>query len=518
MEPARKNILGRKVFKLALILFFVFLIGAFLLIREKVNEVRAGEDDNVGGWAWSENFGWFSGNCSNLGLCPDDPPPPYNYGLNVDSGGNVTGYLWSENLGWVQFGGLSGMPSPGQAFFDNGSDRVLGWAKILAQGDDGWLKLRGNTVAAGGGPFRRCLDCDDVLDGEGNPIDVACRICFRSENYGGSGNICNNCSGCIRGAETQCGTCTDCNAYGAAIDRQTGRMVGWGWNGNSDPTVGTGWVNFAPTAGGLGLAAPWLETIYGEIYGKPFVRSPSAFVEVLGKYNATYCVLTTGQITHFTSKEGCLITPFESFDFPKTSNLYTNVFGKIDLAGILAGKYGTVEPITDEAGIQSMLAGKVYFRNGDLTITGKTFNNGSLGQNGAGLIVIKGNLNINGATAYQNAGVINLKNLASIGWLVVKRDDGTGGNIFINQNVENMVGAFYAENDVTTGTSGDWRTDKPLTVRGLILAHKFAFQRLFHSAQRGSEQVIYDGRVLANTPPGMTDLVRTLPTWREAAP
>ena len=180
MKPARKNIFGSKVFKLALILFFVFLIGAFLLIREKVNEVQAGEDDNVGGWAWSENFGWFSGNCSNLGLCPDDPPPPYNYGLNVDSGGNVTGYLWSENLGWVQFGGLSGMPSVGQTFFDNGSDRVLGWAKVLALGDDGWLKLRGDTVAAGSGPFRQCLDCDDVLDGEGNPIDVACRICFRS--------------------------------------------------------------------------------------------------------------------------------------------------------------------------------------------------------------------------------------------------------------------------------------------------------------------------------------------------
>jgi hypothetical protein len=518
MRQARK-FLGKKVFRLALVLFFIFMIGAFLLIKERIQEVKAGEDDNVGGWAWSENFGWFSGNCSNLGVCPG-AGLPIDYGLNVDESGWVNGYLWSEHLGWVQFGnGLSGMPAPAdQARYDKASDKVSGWAKVLALGDDGWLKLRGNIVAAGSGPYRQCSDCEDVLDGEGNPIDVACQICFGSEAYGGSGKICNNCSGCVRGAETQCGTCTDCNAYGVAIDGQSGRMVGWAWNGNSDPAVGAGWINFSPTAAGLGLAAPWLETIYGEIYGKPFVRSPSAFVEVLGKYNATYCVLTTGQITHFTSKEGCLVTPFESFDFPKTSNLYTNVFGKVDLAGILAGKYGTVENIGDENGIQSVLAGKVYFSDGDLTITGKTFNNGTGSQNGAGLIVVRGDLNINGAIAYQNAGVLNLKNLASVGWLVVKRDDGTGGNIVINQNVENIVGAFYAENEVTTGTTYDWRTDKPLTVRGLILAREFDFQRLYQSAQRGSEQVIYDGRVLANTPPGMADLARALPTWREAAP
>lgn len=521
MEKARKNILGSKVFRLALILFFVFLISAFLLIKEKANEVRAGEDDNVGGWAWSENFGWFSGNCSNLGLCPDDPPPPYNYGLNVDSSGFVVGYLWSEHLGWVQFGGLSGMPSPGQALFDNGSDKVSGWAKILALGDDGWLKLRGNAAAAGG-PFRQCLDCDDVLDGEGNPIDVACRICFSSELYGGSGKICDNCSGCVRGAENQCTTCTGCDAYGVAIDRQSGRVVGWAWNGNADPAVGAGWINFSPATAGLGLSSPWLETKFGEIYARglqpgPSVSTPSAFVEILGKYNSTYCILGTGEIIRFTSEEGCYRTPFEIFDFPKRT-LYTNVFGKIDLTGILDGRYGTVMPISDETGIQNMLSGKVYFRDGNLTINGKIFNNGSLNQNGAGLIIVKGDLYINGDITYQNAGVTNLKNLASVGWMVVRRDDGTGGNIIINQVVENMVGAFYAENDVTTGTTGDWRTDRPLSVRGLILARQFNFQRLWQSAQRGSEQVIYDGRVLANTPPGMADLIKALPTWRETAP
>jgi hypothetical protein len=517
MEKKHK---GKKIFRLLMILFFLFLVGAFLLIREKVSEVRAGETDNVAGWAWSENFGWFSGNCSNLGLCPDDPPPPYNYGLNVNEDGTITGYLWAEHLGWVQFGGLSGMPSPGQALYDNTTGRVTGWAKVLTLGDDGWVKLRGSSVPVGVGPYRECLDCEDVRDAEGTLIDVVCRICFKSELYGGSGNICSNCSGCTRGAENTCNVCTDCDAYGAAIDRETGRIVGWGWNGNVDPAVGVGWLNFSPTMAGLGLMAPWLETQFGEIYGKPYVRSPSAFVEILGKYNATYCIMTTGEITHFTSKEpreegGCLRTYFESYDFPKTSNIYTNVFGKIDKDGILAGKYGVVQNINDETDIPNLLGGKVYSRNGDLTVTGigKTFNNAPTPsiQNGAGLIIVKGNLYIQGNTSYQNAPVMNLKNLASVGWMVF-------GDIIIDPSVENIVGAFYTEGEVRTGTMGDPRMDKPLTVRGLILAYKFKFERLWRSAQRGSEQIIYDGRVLANTPPGMADLIGALPVWREAAP
>lgn len=493
----------------------------FWLLKEKTEEVRAGDADNVFGWAWSENFGWFSSNCSNLGTCPG-PGLPINYGLNITEGGNIEGYLWAEHLGWVQFGGLSGMPSPGQAMYDKVTDRVTGWAKILTLGDDGWLKLRGSPVGVGTGPYRKCADCNDVLDAEGNPIDVICNICFKSELYGGSGNICSNCSGCVRGAENICDACTDCDSYGVAIDKQTGRMLGWAWNGNLDPSselkVGVGWMNFSPTPGGLVLASPWLETQYGEIYARKEVRSPSAFVEILGKYNATYCILTTGAITHFTSKEGCLRTPFESFDFPKKSNIYTNIFGKIDLDGILAGKYGEVVNITNESEIPNLLGGKIYYRNGDLIINTKTFSNAVGSQKGNGLIVVKGNLTINGNIAYQGGGVNNLKNLASVGWMVFDDGSGTKGNIAVSTGVENFVGAFYAEGELTTGTTGDWRTDKPLTVRGLILARKFKFQRSWQSAQRGSEQVIYDGRVLANTPPGMVDLIKALPVWREAAP
>lgn len=531
MKKARK-ILGRKIFKLTLILFCLFSISVFLLFKEKMKSARAGEADNVAGWAWSsDNFGWFSANCSNLELCPDeDGAPPFDYGLHVEDDGTVSGYLWSEHVGWVRFSNPDGDIAPdntvARATYDPVLGRLSGWAKILTLDDAGWLKLRGPDAGMPGGPYRACADCKDVkIPGDPPTIDYRCNICFTDKfldpSSTGIGNICVGCANCTEGAiENTCTACAPCDKYGVSVDRQNGRIVGWAWNGNFDPAVGVGWINFSPTPGGLGLASPWLETKYGDIYGKPLVRSPSAFVKLINKYNATYCILTNGVVVNFRSEEGCRREGFEIFDFPRASNLYTNIFGKIDLPGILAGKYGMVQAINSDSDIPNLLAGKVYYSNGDLTVSGKLFNNGSGRINGSGLIVVKGNLNITGDIFYQTGSVANLKNLSSVGWLVVDVDDGTGtkGNINIDSAVKTVVGAIYAEGEVSTGTTGDRRTDKPLTVRGLILAKKFNFERLWQSAERGSEQVVYDGRTLANTPPGMTDLMSALPVWREAAP
>ncbi len=524
MKKTRKNILGNKVFKLALILFFVFLISAFLLVKEKISAVRAGEDDNAAGWAWSsDNFGWFSANCSNLGLCPD--AGRIDYGLNVEDDGVVSGYLWSENIGWVRFENPTNEIAPdgsvAKATYDSALGKLSGWAKVLALEEDGWLKLRGADAGMPGGPYVACADCKDVeIPGDPPTTDYQCGVCFTNKfpdpSMTGIGKICAQCSSCDEGTNT-CAACTPpCEKYGVSVDKQSGRLVGWAWNGNVDPAVGVGWINFSPTPGGIGLASPWLETLYGEIYAREKVSSPNAFVELINKYNATYCILTNGTIVNFRSEkpepEGCETQNFEILDFPQTANLYTNIFGKIDLDGILAGKYGTVQTITSDAEIPDLLGGKIYFIDGDLTInTAKVFNNGANSLSGAGLIIVQGNLNINEPISYQNGGVNNLKNLASVGWLVL-------GNVNIGPAVENVVGAFYAEGEVKTGTTNDRRTDVPLTVRGLILAKKFTFERLWRSAERGSEQVIYDGRALANTPPGMADLVKALPVWREAAP
>jgi hypothetical protein len=519
MEQAREKYLSKKILKLLIVLFCLFLISFLWLIKEKIGEVWAGEEDKALGWAWSENFGWFSANCTNLAECPVAVPPPFDYGLDIKEDGRLEGYLWAENIGWIQFGNLVGAPAPGQAFYDKTTAKVSGWAKILNLGEDGWLRLRGSTVSVGSGPYRSCADCKDIKDEEGNLIDVQCNICFKSELYGGSGNICNNCLSCTRGAdENICDICVECNDYGTAIDRVTGKIVGWAWNGNSNPVVGVGWLNFSPKLGGVVVKAPWLETFFGELYSKSYIGSPSDFVPLMQKYNATYCLMPAGAVTHFTSQTGCNLSPFEEINYPKSVNRYTNVLGKIDIDGILSGRYGTVKTITDSSGIESMLGGKVYYRNGDLTLDAKMFSNGTGGQKGTGLILVKGNLNIIGDITYQSGNVNNLKNLASLGWMILDDGTGTKGNVYISPGVSDLAGNFYAEGTIFTGTTGDPDTDVSLTVKGVMLAKMFKFQRLWASAERGSEQVIYDGRVLANTPPGMEDIVKALPTWRETAP
>lgn len=106
----------------------------------------------IAGWAWSDNIGWISLNCSNTSSCGTS-----NYGLTLNADNTVAGYGWSEHIGWVKFGGLSGFPdaTAGNARVVNGV--LTGWAKALAgeggaqyitpppaevpSGWDGWIKL-----------------------------------------------------------------------------------------------------------------------------------------------------------------------------------------------------------------------------------------------------------------------------------------------------------------------------------------------------------------------------------------
>jgi len=185
-------------FKFKKIIIFIAIISCacFFLFFENdnINIAKAGSGDNVGGYAWSGNYGWISFNCVNDGTCG-----AFDYGVNIDSVlRNFSGYAWSSNLGWIQFGG-NDIPPDNYAFNSNCENvcdnsnlctacynvidgKVYGWAKILSLGDDGWIRL----------------DDDNVGDG------------FN---------------------------------YGVLIDRCSGEFSGLAWNG-SDNDLGSGWVSF----------------------------------------------------------------------------------------------------------------------------------------------------------------------------------------------------------------------------------------------------------------------------------
>lgn len=114
---------------------------------------QASSQDNIFGWAWSENFGWVSFNCTNYFTCGTS-----DYGVNVNRvSGHFEGYAWSDNLGWISFEENDSPPdnssfssnciqacSPTEnctACYSYSTDNIYGWAKIISMGDDGWIKF-----------------------------------------------------------------------------------------------------------------------------------------------------------------------------------------------------------------------------------------------------------------------------------------------------------------------------------------------------------------------------------------
>ncbi len=432
----------------------------------------------ISGWIWSWNVGWISLDCNNTGA-------NFDYGLDIDfESGNptepVTGYAWSSNAGWIDFQPSGPYPaSPANAAqFNRSPDgsptttagTLTGWAKFTSYGDDGWMKL--------------------------GPLDI-----------GG----------------------TD---YGVQIN--TSRVLsGWSWNGGDDlgfgdpePEQGFGWVHWDGEGYGGELITYWFETLYGNVYSGG--NLDAIFAPPSGKYTATYLLQANGTIDPVTiTSPGGTSEPYRSESYgaltlPQSSNNYFGTLGLLDRVGMLNGYYGTVttyagDNVTSNTlGANKLLDGGLYHYTGNLTVdSGLTFTRGSGSQNGGGTIIVNGNLTINANIDYQSGAVSSrIDNLPSAGWIV-------SGNITINPAVTNIVGVFYSEGagGITTGTTGDVTTDVPLTVSGIFIAKGISLQRTpITAGNPPGEQIIFDGRALANPPPGLADVVKGLPTLREVIP
>lgn len=507
----------RNIFKISYYIFLILILSLVGFYFIDFKEIHAGITDTMSGWLWSSNIGWISLNSQNcvglpLGTCGVSG---IDYGVNVDNNGNVTGEAWSENFGWLCFGsrcsewgGLGNAPD-GQipsAAYDG--IKLSGWANIYSLKEKGWIKLQGMSTGSGG-VGASCFDCYG---------DGLCKACFteRSPDYGLVGDVCYNCNTCATSTRPYtCNGCASCNKYGLIADSSDSKIYGWAWGGFDD-NQGVGWLKASSNYGTLYTPLSWLEIKYGDIYTKGSISGTPA---PYGRYNSTYCIHAAGTIGNFTSENTCQISGLDTLVFPEETNLYTNILGKIDRPGILNGKYGEVISIskTEATAVdlitilnKDCLEGKIYYFTGNLSIDQEiTFRNSASSQsNGSGLIIVEGNLNINANTFYQVASVEKIKQLASVGWMVK-------GNLNINGSVTNAVGAYYIEGSggVSTGSSGNF-----LRLYGLLIAKNYNFQRTYQSIAEGSEQIIYDGRALVNTPPGMRDMTKALPLWREAAP
>ncbi len=124
---------------------------------------EASANDNISGFAWSENYGWISFNSTDCDTddngfvdtdamvngCGGDNSTirAFDYGVSIDPvTGNFSGYAWSSNVGWIDFSPDAPYPGfpPNSTNYDRVTEVVIGWAKILSLGDDGWIKMSGS--------------------------------------------------------------------------------------------------------------------------------------------------------------------------------------------------------------------------------------------------------------------------------------------------------------------------------------------------------------------------------------
>ena len=427
-----------------------------------------GVEGAVSGWAWSSNYGWISLNCDNtyygseLRLCP----PGYGWDLNADY--TMDGWAWDSNLGWLCLGStctaygvdpVSG--NPPTATYSRSTGQVNGWGKFINFDESGWLQLRGNWC--------------------GIPDDQCTRLNFSRRS-----------------------------------------IEGYAWAGGQTAAgvdVGPGWLAFEGS-----INVPWLETRYGSIYGRGNLGSAETASPPDSRYTASYCILSSGNITNFASEVGCLESAYEDLGFPNVSEKCKTILGVIDFDEILNGQEITYVSADVDANLPTTLAGNVYHFTGqndyviDQPIT--FFNARNLSSSGAGTVVVEGDLYINSNLYFENNPVSGkIENLASIAWLVK-------GDVIVSPSVGNLVGNFIVLGTESLAcpnagcgnfsTGNDALNPKQLVVNGLVMARQFNLERYYKKAGEPAEAIIYDGRVLINTPPGLADLAKGLPVWREA--
>ncbi|HMB26230.1 MAG TPA: hypothetical protein VKP03_02330 [Patescibacteria group bacterium] len=480
----------------------------------------------INGWAWSENIGWVSLNCYNSGL--NNKCLNSDYGVDFDrETKEVFGYSWSEYGGWLCFGSSCDEtqenmflpPDDAQIVAKITKNNLLtGWAGWPVLGKNGWVKLQGE-VYNNSDPKVQCRNCVQYKGQE----KEKCGFCFTQEINQGSGGICANCSDCLDG---ECSECQECYKYGVGLDAETNALVGWAWGADYEG-VGFGWLRFSASDDLALVNQPYLQTVGGDIYaqkGLGDIYQPSAPED---QPNATYMIQSNGSIVHFDSycqktgqcnySQGWVSEKMDELFLPdQESNYYNQNLGHLDIKGLLAGQYGPVKAVNSSDQIDEVLKGRVYYAGDDFVLDQHSFLN-SLGQEKAsGTLVVRGDLVLNGNIFYAGSSIKNLKNLPCFGVLVLKKKDGSGGNIYIKPDVGYLSGNFYAEDTIYTGYQSEENNTR-LSVNGLMLAEKFEFERGYVDLEtkEPAERIIYDGRVFGNPPPGFSDLIAGLPEFNK---
>ncbi|MDD5109721.1 MAG: right-handed parallel beta-helix repeat-containing protein [Patescibacteria group bacterium] len=306
---------------------------------------------------------------------------------------------------------------------------------------------------------------------------------------------------------------------------------------------------------------PWLQTKFGDV----FVGGSLNAQFQSGLNNATFLIKSGGTITKWTSDSTAFggtgqLPGYTAMAFPSYKNDFTTPGGSLwflqgyndeakkfynssnaDDPGTVIGKlrqrYGSNKVInlgticTDPnattppwVATDSVLNGAIYYYDGNCTISKPwTFNSGSasINRNGAGLFLIKGNLTFNAGTIYGMTTPAKPSHVASATWIAL-------GGINIAPAVSQLDSSLIALGrpayaNMRCDSTGSLLVDcgaidtlvgsSKLTVHGIMVARKYLFQRTYNNISDPAEQIIYDGRILTNPPPGLEAVIGALPVW-----
>lgn len=541
-----------------------FILGALLVSSMyEIPLVSAqAESGNVRGWAWSGTTGWVSLSNLNAGICQSvgQNCPAYGVTLtlnaatppNQPTGGTLTGYAWSGALrSWVCFGSTCGGTTPapfssspvanftckdesGNTAECSSAPRaeVDGWARLMSSGSGGWISLRKSVGGTG--------------------ADYGVNITF---------------------AESQAESTT---------------FDGFAWQfggGNSPNQYGSGWLCFGGTDAVSSRCTsevlfPYLQARGGDVFTRGGITT--LFYPPANKYNAQYQIHMETLVdpsSRFVSNcprtnPNCLSRSLDlglptSCAPSSATEPFRFKLGRFDFDGLGVGigttgrnKYNH-ELVLGKPQTNQPLGGKVYLPlAGEVDIdTPLQFANGAGNVSGAGLVIIRGNLNVKANLTYSSLALpagSSPKLLPSLVWIVL-------GDVKIDPSVKDVAGTFIILgsrsqdrvcklNPLTPcsqpadcagpgnlcipkceakaggnllesfgsflscypfpGTTSTCATT-PLVVRGSVFARQFRLDRTYVdvSSKAPSEQFWADGRLQLNPPPGMEDFSKGLPTF-----
>lgn len=495
-------------------------------------------------WAWVGNqpvsgaqptVGWLNLSCDNNAACSGANGNTPNIEADVTTG-EVSGWAWfgesgdatdgyDGSVGWVDFDPdplpaasvyvysatcLYPEPDPVtgdcvDAKVDSGGE-VYGWARILHLANEG----------------------DRQLGTTGGDNDWGW-VLLRGQIDDGTGRF-----------------------FGLTYEEGTQEFDGWVWSGGGtladgsfSDDVGLGWIDFTLAAGAS--FDPFVVTEGGDVYAGGNISGSTDTTDssiVNPTYdNATFLVEAGGTVSLFSTTAGPsgIASGVTPIDFPDASNNFTTALGKLDLDQLVTpidgvkNRYGqTVETVSSPLVGNVVLGNRVLVLDndgvfGNSSLSGASawrwtnpvnFMNGSGALvDGAGTIVVDGDLDMLANTHYGGITPTDVENLASVAWIVL-------GDVSVDTTVTSLVGAYVV---LGGGTSlGAFETlpaggglGQRLNMEGLIMAKQFIFNRTYvgtYGYAEPAEFVRYGSRFILNPPPGLIDFASVLPTITPVAP